>query len=372
MEHHDFMIVGGGLVGGAIAYGLAKLGHEVAIVDEGDIAYRAARGNFGLVWVQSKGFGMPCYSDWTRSSARLWHDFAPEIRELTGIDVQYQGRGGVHICGTEAELQARHTRLEQLSQDTEGRFQFKMLDHGDLADLIPIIGAHVAGGSWCEMDGHANPLLLLHALHRAVQLYGGAYIPDFSVERIVADGGGYRLEGQGQVLHGTRVVLAAGLGNRTLAAHVGLDAPLTANRGQVMVTERVAPLLDIPTPFVRQTGEGTIQLGDSHEDVGMDDGTLSDVLSEIAQRALNDFPILRDVRAVRGWGCLRIMTPDGCPIYEQSNSHPGVFMACCHSGVTLAAAHAKRLSGWIAGGELPPETKPLNLERFHVQTPVIA
>lgn len=372
MKHYDFAIVGAGLVGGAIAYGLAAMGHEVALVDEGDIAYRAARGNFGLVWVQSKGFGMPCYADWTRSSAGLWHELAPELQALTGIDVQYQGRGGVHICSTEADLQVRRERLSQLADETEGRFRFQMLDHGELADLIPAIGAHVAGGSWCEMDGHANPLRLLRALQQAVLHHGGTYRPDLSVERIVADGSGYRLEGQGRSIHGTRVVLAAGLGNRALAGQVGLEAPLAANRGQVLITERVAPLLDIPTPFVRQTGEGTIQLGDSHEDVGMNDGTRSEVLAEIARRALADFPMLRDVRVVRGWGCLRIMTPDGCPIYAHSDSHPGVFMACCHSGVTLAAAHAKRLSGWIAGGERPPETKPLNAERFHVQTPATA
>ena len=52
MAQFDAIVIGGGLVGAAIGYGLVRDGLKVAIVDEGDIAFRASRGNFGLVWVQ--------------------------------------------------------------------------------------------------------------------------------------------------------------------------------------------------------------------------------------------------------------------------------------------------------------------------------
>ncbi len=75
----EAVVVGGGLLGSAIGYGLARLGLKCAILDEGDDALRAARGNFGLVWVQSKGVGKPVYADWTMQSARLWPEFAEEL-----------------------------------------------------------------------------------------------------------------------------------------------------------------------------------------------------------------------------------------------------------------------------------------------------
>ena len=71
MASHDLIVIGGGLVGGAIAWGAARLGASVALLDEGDVAFRAARANFGLVWVQSKGAGMPAYAHWSRRSAEL-------------------------------------------------------------------------------------------------------------------------------------------------------------------------------------------------------------------------------------------------------------------------------------------------------------
>lgn len=66
----DAIVVGGGLVGMAIAYGLIRNGLKVTVLDEGDIAHRASRANFGLVWVQSKGVGMPAYARWSRRSRR--------------------------------------------------------------------------------------------------------------------------------------------------------------------------------------------------------------------------------------------------------------------------------------------------------------
>ena len=50
----DIVVVGGGLVGAAIGHGLARGGAKVVLLDEGDIAFRAARGNLGNVWVQGK------------------------------------------------------------------------------------------------------------------------------------------------------------------------------------------------------------------------------------------------------------------------------------------------------------------------------
>ena len=65
----DTIIIGGGLVGSAIAFGLQRLGAKTLLIDEGDTAFRAARGNFGLVWVQGKGADYPSYAQWTWRSA---------------------------------------------------------------------------------------------------------------------------------------------------------------------------------------------------------------------------------------------------------------------------------------------------------------
>ncbi|MDH3452432.1 MAG: FAD-binding oxidoreductase, partial [Gammaproteobacteria bacterium] len=84
----EFAVLGGGLVGMAIAHGLLRLGKQVTVFDEGDVAFRASRGNFGLIWVQGKGADMPDYARWTRRSAALWPEFAQLLREQTGVAIE--------------------------------------------------------------------------------------------------------------------------------------------------------------------------------------------------------------------------------------------------------------------------------------------
>ncbi|HQT77709.1 MAG TPA: hypothetical protein PLD10_11710 [Rhodopila sp.] len=56
------------------------------LLDEGDIAFRAAGGNFGLVWVQGKGAGMPPYAAWTRQFATLWPDLTTRLAATDRVD----------------------------------------------------------------------------------------------------------------------------------------------------------------------------------------------------------------------------------------------------------------------------------------------
>jgi glycine/D-amino acid oxidase-like deaminating enzyme len=162
------------------------------------------------------------------------------------------------------------------------------------------------------------------------------------------------------------VVLAAGLGNRDLAPMVGLNAPVRPNRGQILVSERMQPFLRHPSLYVRQTDEGVVQIGDTHEDVGFDDGTSLEKLAGIAQRAVRCFPVLANVNVVRTWGALRVLTPDGFPIYQASNDCQGAFVVTCHSGITLASMHAGPLVNWIRGGDTPTDIRTFKSERFDV------
>jgi glycine/D-amino acid oxidase-like deaminating enzyme len=92
----------------------------------------------------------------------------------------------------------------------------------------------------------------------------------------------------------------------------------------------------------------------------------------LAARAITAFPQLADVSVQRTWGALRVMSPDGFPIYQTWPELPGVFALGCHSGVTLAAVHAEVLAPAIAAGSLPDETVAFRAERFDVQNSTAA
>jgi glycine/D-amino acid oxidase-like deaminating enzyme len=170
------------------------------------------------------------------------------------------------------------------------------------------------------------------------------------------------------VIGAGRVVLAAGLGNASLGPPLGLRAKVRPQRGQIIVLERVRPFLAHPMATIRQTDEGTVLIGDSQEEGGSDETLDTSISAVQAERALRIFPGLRDARVNRTWTALRVMSPDGFPIYEQSVQQAGAFLVTCHSGVTLAGAHALDLAPRIAAGDLGPDMAPFSAERLNEKT----
>lgn len=361
----DAIVIGAGLVGAALAWGLARAGASVVLLDEGDLAWRAARGNFGLIWVQSKGLGVPEYQRWTRWSAEHWPELAAQLAAESGVDVRHERPGGLTLCLSEQEYGERERYMERLRREAgEFGFEYRMLRRPALDALIPGLGPAVVGASWTGYDGHVNPLRLLRALHAAFLARGGDYRPNCAATRVEPGPGALTVHAGGERWTAPRVVLAAGLGNRALAAQVGLDCPVTPNRGHILVTEPIRPLLPMPTVHLRQTDEGALLIGSSQEDAGFDDRVDTGVLRGIARRAIDAFPFVAGLRIVRAWAALRVMTPDGLPLYQRSPACPGLYCVACHSGVTLAAAHALRVAPALLDDHLPPELARFSAARF--------
>jgi hydrogen cyanide synthase HcnC len=361
-QGYDIAIIGGGLVGGALAYGLACNHRRVAMLDEGDHGLCAARGNFGLVWVQGKGVDFAPYARWTRASARHWPEFARGLRDDTGIDVALSQPGGLHLCLSEREREARARLVERINTG-DAAAHVEMLDRAALADMLPGVGTGVAGASYCRDDGQVDPLRLLRALHAGFVRHGGTLLAGAPVRKLAPTRGAFTLMTAQGPVHAAHVVLAAGLGTVALAHQVGLSASVRPQRGQIVALQRMPQLLPLPVETMRQTQAGTVLLGDSHEDVASTETSIG-VLSTIAARALRAMPKLASAQVARCWAALRVLTPDGYPIYEQSKAAPGAFLASCHSAVTLAAVHALVLAPQIAASAFDETLQPFSADRF--------
>jgi glycine/D-amino acid oxidase-like deaminating enzyme len=135
-------------------------------------------------------------------------------------------------------------------------------------------------------------------------------------------------------------------------------------RGQIIDRARAAvPALSGGSrpPDRRRLGE----IGDSKEESTSPAGITTPINAMMARRAIAMFPRLATLNVVRSWAAIRVMTQDGFPIYDQSDSHPGAFLTCCHSGVTLAANHALTVAPMIAAGALDTAALgPFSARRF--------
>ncbi|MGC1330457.1 NAD(P)/FAD-dependent oxidoreductase, partial [Pseudomonas sp.] len=177
---------------------------------------------------------------------------------------------------------------------------------------------------------------------------------------------GFVLEGAWGQVKALKVVLAAGLDNARLAPMVGLAAPLVHSKGQVIVTEKCRPFFPQVAGALRQTGEGSVMIGESQETDTRLLAVNHPISAQLAERAVRIFPCIAALNVVRIWTGFRVKTADGMPLYEQSTAHPGAFVMLSHSGVTLASLHAMQLPGQIAAGCLDACLQPFSSRRFHV------
>lgn len=210
------------------------------------------------------------------------------------------------------------------------------------------------------MDGDVNSLRLFRALHIGLIKLGAGYEPHCEVASITPQGCGFLLSGA------WGVILAAGNGNAELAESVGLEAPVLRSKGQILVTEKCAPFFPYTAATLRQADEGGVMIGDSQETHTNRIATNQDISAVLANRAVRTFPHLTKVNVIRSWAGFRVKTPDGLPIYEQSESHPGAYAVMCHSGVMLAANHALIVAQEIATDVKQLAGNVFSGRRFHV------
>lgn len=361
----EYAIVGGGVVGLSVAYGLLVAGRSVCVIDEGDVALRASRGNFGLVWVQGKGVNAPPYARWTQTSARLWPAYAKELARQTGLDVALRQGGGLDHHLSEESLENKARAYQALRDQLDGDYPFEVLDRRQLESAEPAIGPDVAGAILHHEDGHVNPLRLLRALATAVRSLGGQVDVGAVVDSVAPGASGFLIKRKdGSAISAQRLVLCAGLGAARLGPMVGLKAPVSPQRGQILVTEKLPPFLNRPSSLIRQVDEGGVQIGNSKEAVGFDDRDTIDTAAAMANQAVRIYPALRSARLVRHWAALRVMSPDGLPIYQHSVQCPGASLITCHSGITLSAVHARLMPQWLERRADAPDLEFFGEQRF--------
>lgn len=368
-DMHDIAIIGGGLVGASVALGLARLGQRVLMLDGADLALRASRANFALVWVQGKGRGTPAYARWSLRAAQAWPEFARALQQDCGLDLALRQPGGFSFALGPAEVGRLLSDQQQIDAETGGTAApWQWLDAAALRRQMPQIGPAVAGAVFSPADGHVNALRLFHGLHRALARRGVDYRAHHPVAQIEPRGGGFDLAGPWGRLAVPRVVIAAGVGSDLLAAQVGIPVPLRRSRGQVLVTQKTAPFLAHVSATLRQTDEGSVLIGDSDEADSAELLVPPDVAAVMASRAVQVFPHLARLNVLRSWSGFRVKTRDGLPVYQQSTAWPGAFAVLCHSGVTLAPLHAGLVAEQIAAGGFGAGLAPFGTERFGVQT----
>lgn len=373
MNHStDILVIGAGVTGASVAYGLSKSNKKVTLIDAPPNKLdRSSRSNMGLIWCQSKALGNRPYVEWTFESSKLMPNLVKEIEELSGIDTVYRQCGGVIPTVGGEDFDRRANYLKAL--DEEGKkcgattdYPGEMYSRAQLEAHYPglTFGKDVTGGTWCPEDGLIEPLHLMFALRMAAKNNGAEFMPHCAAHNIERIGKHYRVKTTSGYIECEKLVITAGLGSRQLSNQLGLQIPIYANKSQVFLTERIPNLIPSPLLGITRTPGGTVMCGFEHEYMGNNTDLVPERVQHVANWAHTIWPGIAKLRTIRFWTGLRVWPKDGMPIYDKVPGHENAFVISSHSGVTLAAVHEKYLPELVLNNSLAENARGFTLNRF--------
>ena len=338
-ERRDVVIIGGGLVGAATAYFLAKEGADVLLLERGELSGKASGANAGSIHLQIPVQEFATLGPgWTRRFApvlamlrdgvELWS----ELSETLGMDIGFHRTGGIMTAATREEVE----RVRQKAM-TEAEFgiEIQLLDRNALRALAPYLSPRMLGGAFCPGEGQANPLAATQAFATSAVASGAELRMWTEVTALERRGNGYRVTHAGGTVEAGRIVNAAGAEAGAIAALLGLEYDIQGYPIQVSATEPVGPLIGhlvysaAGRLTLKQMSNGVCLIGGGWP-AQLDECNWLSVCPESLggnmSAACAVVPSLARARIVKSWPAMVNGTDDWRPVLGEVPGHPGFFM----------------------------------------------
>lgn len=331
----DVIIIGGGIMGCATAYRLAKEGVDVLVLEKKEIGNGGSCRNAGGVRQSARDpqeLPLAMYA-----VANIW----PQLSDELGVDVEYHQKGNLRLGLTEKD---KVTLTAHVGKSTAVGLDVKMITGDEARELCPYMSKEVVGASWCPTDGHANPLKATLGFYKKSLQYGVTYVTGVTVlglqkvkgrvRKVLTDDGVYQAN---------QILLCAGYESRRIANTVGIDAPVEKQFNEVLVTEAMPEMFGIMIGvaggefYGHQSEHGSFVLGGNSGLQGFtsnNDHFVTNSLTApcISRGIIKYFPVLKNTKVVRTWSGHYDQCIDVLPIIDNVKEVPGLTVAFGFSG----------------------------------------
>ncbi|WP_096438801.1 NAD(P)/FAD-dependent oxidoreductase [Alteribacter populi] len=382
--HRDVVVIGGGIIGAAIAYYCSKAGLDTTVLEKKELASGTSSRCDGNILAIDKDPGFD--SQMSLKSQQLVHKLSKELE----LSFEYRNPGSILVCENDAEMEAAR---KWVHKQQEAGLEFNMLDREDLRNESKYFAEDLYGGLECQTDSTVNPYMLTYSMFYSAQKHGAKLHTHTEVKHVAKNAAKqFVIETNNGVFTANKVINACGVWAPFIGKMLDVDIPIKPRKGQLIVASRQQPVglrkvMEFGYLISKFGGERTVDsltekygaalvfeptesqnflIGSSREFNGFDLKVNHEVTKIIAKRAVRFYPKIADMTVIRTYAGLRPWTKDHLPIVSHVDEVPGFYVAAGHEGdgISLAAITGKVIEEMITGKETSIPTEPLRYDRF--------
>jgi len=335
----DITIIGGGVIGLSIARELRKRGAgSITVVDKGRIGAEASWAAAGMLAPNAE-----CHADdelfrLCTASNRLYPEFATELLDETGIDIELDRTGTLVVAFSEqesAQLKAKYDwqrnagiAVEKLSAD-------------EILRLEPAISPDVRDGYLYPNDWQVENRKLIAALRKYCEINGIELIENTAVTDLRKEG---------------TVVVTAGAWTNDLLA----EPEVKPIRGQMISlaggdSRILRHVIYSPRGYIVPRADGRVLVGATVEDVGFCKEVMPEAIASLSAAAIEIAPSLDEMEIAEAWSGLRPFVAGEMPVIGRVPERENVLVATGHyrNGILLAPITARKIADEIETSRPP-------------------
>lgn len=356
----DVAIIGGGIIGCAIAYELAKRQVDVILIEKASrVGTEASWAGAGIL--TSHASTHEPYPELCRASLAMYPSLATELKSETDIDIEFIRSGTLSVFFDEAEAAG----LIGLAERRVNRgFSAEVLTPEQAWELEPAVSKSIAGAVLFPEDGHVRNPKMVAALTKGAANFGAKFLLGNPVTEFVREKG--RVVGavvNRETIHADSFVIAAGCWAGNLTALLDFPISISPAKGQIVLLETMPPLIQRTIDglgiYIVQRADGKILLGATVEFVGYDKTASLDGVKQMIDAAVVIAPELAQSTFVQTWAGLRPYYKQG-PCLGYLPGYDNVVLASGHfkNGILLAPITGQLIAELITTGQtsLPLES----------------
>lgn len=356
------VVVGGGVVGSAVAWRLAREGLAVTLLERDDVGAHASGAAAGMLAPLVEAETPGPLLTWGLRGLAGFPALVAELEARSGIDVERVASGILRVARDETEAAALSARA-----DADAEHDLAWLDAEAVRAAEPGIAPDVVGALWSPREGHLRSPLLTRAFARSAQKLGARFVTGAPVTELIRDDdrvSGVRTPGGDWAAAWS--VLCTGCWTGAL----GPALPMEPVRGQILSLDAprdsAGAIVWGGSTYLIPRRDGSLWVGASEEHVGFDCRVTAAGVAGLLEAATALMPGLAGATFREAWAGLRPMTPDRLPLIGPVPGAEGLLVAAGHhrNGVLLSGVTAELVVDCVAGKGLPADARAFDPARF--------